>query len=287
MVDVTVTNNNRSKSARVLEWIVPCDGNDATSKETTVPKDLSSFDVKTLGGQAAKYLGAVFKRAQPIGKDYLILSPGAEISCTINLGEYFEFVSPSKDDVYEIKFTETSLQLSAPYESSKSILETLNSDTLTVQIAARGFPTRSLRSRERKLPATNNFRNCDAGRQGVIADARSRAATEATNALRVIDDVGTWRNSAYCPRYNEWFGNYDYNRHNSELRPGYSAVRDRLNDVPIVFDCSCSLEKVYAYVYKSSPYDIYLCPIFWSAPMTGTNSKMVSYTLLLLSIVPT
>lgn len=32
----------------------------------------------------------------------------------------------------------------------------------------------------------------------------------------------------------------------------------------------------YAYVYPSSPYNIYLCNAFWSAPMTGTDSKMVS-----------
>ncbi|HEU4744115.1 MAG TPA: M35 family metallo-endopeptidase, partial [Anaerolineales bacterium] len=29
----------------------------------------------------------------------------------------------------------------------------------------------------------------------------------------------------------------------------------------------------YAYVYPSQPYNIYLCQAFWSAPLSGTDSK--------------
>ena len=119
----------------------------------------------------------------------------------------------------------------------------------------------------------------------MIADARSRAAIESNNALKnVIDNVGTWKNAAYCPRYKEWFGDYDNSGHMLELRPGYSAVRDRLNDSPIIFQCGgdrCS-DDIYAYVFPVQPYVIYLCKLFWGAPMTGTNSKMASHTFLLL-----
>lgn len=271
LINVTVKNNTPNKRARVLNWIVPCDFNNLTSSSINPPKDMSSFEVNTLGGHTAKYLGALIKRGEPSYKDFLTLGPGAEISCTIDLGKYFEFVSPSEDDVYEIKFTATASQLSAP----SARLETLNSGTLSIQIAARDVPTRALR--ERKLQAINNFHNCDVSQQNVIADARSRAAAESTNALNVIDDVGRWRNAAYCPRYKEWFGDYDDNRHTVELRPGYSAVRDRLNHLPIVFDCKCTTTNAYAYIISfESPYRIYLCPLFWAAQMTGTNSKMAS-----------
>ena len=275
LINVKVKNNDPNKPARILDWIIPCDVNNPASSESMLSKDLSSFEVKTLGGQAAKYLGPMFKRGKPSDKDYLRLGPGAEVSCTINLGKYFEFIFPSGDEFYEIKFTETSSQLSAP----SARLETLGSDTLSLQIAARNAPTRALR--ERKLQAINNFRNCDGSQQNDIADARSRAAIESNNALNVIDNVGRWKNAAYCPRYKDWFGDYEYNRHTTELKPGYSALRDRLNDSPIVFDCAgsgCPADNIFAYVYPSNPYVIYLCNMFWKAQMTGTDSKMASVT---------
>ena len=37
-------------------------------------------------------------------------------------------------------------------------------------------------------------------------------------------------------------------------------------------DCSCN-DSYYAYVYPSAPYKIYVCNAFWSAPLTGTDSK--------------
>jgi peptidyl-Lys metalloendopeptidase len=278
LIQVKVKNNELNKPARVLKWIVPCDVDNPTSSESILLRDMSSIEVKTLGGLSAKYLGVMVKRGAPSDKDYLRLGPGAEISCTINLENYFEFISPSDDEFYEVKFTAISSQLSAPYASNKSTLETLKSGTLSLQIAARNAPTRALR--ERKLQAINNFKNCDWIRQAFIIDARQRAAAAATDALQKIDDVGTWRNAAYCPRYKEWFGDYDYNRHMNELRPGYSRVRDRLNDSPIVFNCACEkqYENAFAYVLGWRPYEIYLCNRFWSAQMTGTDSKMASVT---------
>jgi peptidyl-Lys metalloendopeptidase len=38
------------------------------------------------------------------------------------------------------------------------------------------------------------------------------------------------------------------------------------------FDCGCK-KPYYAYVYPNQPYNIYLCRVFWTAPLTGTDSK--------------
>jgi peptidyl-Lys metalloendopeptidase len=40
----------------------------------------------------------------------------------------------------------------------------------------------------------------------------------------------------------------------------------------MTFDCGCK-QNYYAYVYSNQPYRIYLCKAFWTAPMTGTDSK--------------
>ena len=41
----------------------------------------------------------------------------------------------------------------------------------------------------------------------------------------------------------------------------------------MTFDCSCTESGTYAYVYPDSPYQVYLCGAFWSAPNTGTDSR--------------
>ncbi len=40
----------------------------------------------------------------------------------------------------------------------------------------------------------------------------------------------------------------------------------------ITFDCGCK-QNYYAYVYPTQPYKIYLCKVFWQAPLTGTDSQ--------------
>jgi peptidyl-Lys metalloendopeptidase len=45
-----------------------------------------------------------------------------------------------------------------------------------------------------------------------------------------------------------------------------------MSNAAVKFDCGCK-KKYYAYVYPNQPYNIYVCSVFWSAPMTGTDSK--------------
>ncbi|GAB1104211.1 MAG: hypothetical protein Sw2LagTSB_21410 [Shewanella algae] len=45
-----------------------------------------------------------------------------------------------------------------------------------------------------------------------------------------------------------------------------------MNNQPLTFDCSCK-KSYYAYVYPTQPYKIYMCNAFWSAPVSGTDSK--------------
>ena len=40
----------------------------------------------------------------------------------------------------------------------------------------------------------------------------------------------------------------------------------------IKINCGCN-QNYYAYVYPTRPYKIYVCRAFWTAPMTGTDSK--------------
>ena len=236
LIKVTLKNNERKK-ARVLDWVVPCEDAQGVSSPET-PTEMSFFTINTAGGHVAKYLGAVFRRVKPDEKDYKMLNPGDEVSCTIDLEKYYEFASKSDDNSYNIKYSASSMELSKPKASnSESALESLESNTLTIKIDARKVPTRALR--ERKLQSLNNFRNCDTNRQSMLAEARSRATSASNDVLGVIDSVGRLANSQNCPRYKDWFGNYAPTRHN-ELRTGYLLTRDTLNSASITFDCGCT-----------------------------------------------
>ena len=72
-------------------------------------------------------------------------------------------------------------------------------------------------------------------------------------------------------RYVIWFGEPDNSRQDT-LKTHFNNIYNDLNTKNIVFDCSCT-DDYFAYVYASSPYTIYLCNSFWSASMTGTDSK--------------
>ena len=73
-------------------------------------------------------------------------------------------------------------------------------------------------------------------------------------------------------RYTTWFGTFS-NANWNTVKSHFASIKDVYDTKPLVFDCSCSKKNTYAYVYSSQPYKIYLCGAFWSAPMTGTDSK--------------
>jgi hypothetical protein len=52
----------------------------------------------------------------------------------------------------------------------------------------------------------------------------------------------------------------------------FDKIYDALANKTITFDCGCN-ESWYAYVYPNRPYEIFLCNAFWTAPLTGTDSK--------------
>jgi hypothetical protein len=151
LIEVTLKNNEGKNQAHVLDWVIPCEDAQGDSSPET-PTEMSLFTIKTARGHVAKYLGAVFKRVKPAEKDYKMLKPGDEVSCTIDLGKNYEFASKSNVTSYDIKYSVSSMELSNP-STNATALESLESNTLTIKIDARKVPTRALR--KRKLQSTS------------------------------------------------------------------------------------------------------------------------------------
>ncbi|MEH6437987.1 M35 family metallo-endopeptidase [Massilia sp. DD77] len=75
----------------------------------------------------------------------------------------------------------------------------------------------------------------------------------------------------YGPRYATWFGAPEPQR-GQKVGANFAAIKDAFETRPLAIDCGCN-EPYFAYVYPVQPYKIYVCEAFWSAAITGTDSR--------------
>jgi peptidyl-Lys metalloendopeptidase len=109
--------------------------------------------------------------------------------------------------------------------------------------------------------------NCTSTEKSQLASAVTAATNYATESNGYL--AGTPRSTQ---RFVKWFGAYSSSHWNT-AHTHYSNEENAFRTKPLTLDCSCSDGNTYAYVYPNQPYKIYLCGAFWSAPMTGTDSK--------------
>ncbi|WP_229425209.1 M35 family metallo-endopeptidase [Massilia sp. Se16.2.3] len=111
-----------------------------------------------------------------------------------------------------------------------------------------------------------SYAQCSNAQQETIAQAMS-AGTAMTN------DALAYFGKAEVPgkRYVNWFGALDGTRQ-ALVAKHFTAIKDAFDTKPVKVDCGCD-EDYFAYVYPARPYTIYVCKAFWSAALTGTDSK--------------
>lgn len=248
-VFVTVTISNPTKhTVKVLKWFTPVDG---------VEEPL--FGV-TRDGQPVSYIGAHYKRPAATGQDYISLKSGESISSTVNLGEYYDL---SESGQYEIFYAVASFNLYDEKGNAFKFRDALTSEKVSIIVQREGKrpPTPTP-----PPPGAIGFSRCDDTQQGLVTTAHNAAKDYASNAENYLIS-----NSSGTPRYLEWFGAFTTTRYNT-VKAHFTAISNAFDSAPVVYDCGCR-QNYYAYVYSNQPYKIYLCRVFWSAPMTGTDSK--------------
>jgi peptidyl-Lys metalloendopeptidase len=109
------------------------------------------------------------------------------------------------------------------------------------------------------------FSRCSNAQQETITGAAQAAQAMASDADLYL------QRKALGPRYTSWFGAIDPARSTTVARH-FQAIKEAFASKPVTVDCGCN-ESYYAYVYPNQPYKIYVCKAFWSAPLTGTDSK--------------
>lgn len=283
-VFVTVTiSNPTNQPVKVLKWFTPVDG---------VEEPLFAV---TRDGQPVDYIGRLYKRPAATDKDYISLNAGESISSTVNLGEYYDL---SVSGQYEISYAVASFYLYSEKGNAFKSKDVLTSEKVGVGIDARFKSTATPRpatatpsvatstpgggggGKRTPTPGGSNptatptsgggggigFTSCNASQQSTLTTAHVNAQTYATGSENYLYSI-----SSGTSRYTEWFGAFTTSRFNL-VKAHFTSISNAFDTAPVVYDCSCT-QSYYAYVYPNQPYKIYLCNAFWTAPMTGTDSK--------------
>jgi len=224
------------------------------------------FDV-TRDGVKVPYEGMIAKRGAPTSDDYYLLQPGKSYTATVELSSMYN-MSVTGD--YSVRFH------SKAHGKSQQLLrgddkqsDDLQSEALSVWVDGnkpRGsVPLMQLGQESAAAAAGLSFSKCTTSQQTSITSAVSAAQSMANDGDAYLAAGKTG------PRYTKWFGTYNAGRY-ATMKQHFAAIKDAFATKPVTVDCGCK-KTYYAYVYPTQPYKIYVCKAFWSAPMTGTDSK--------------
>lgn len=262
---VTITNTSATPQY-VLKWHTPFAGIED-----------HIFEV-TRDGVDVPYLGAHIKRPAPTARDYYILKPGQSHTSKVEISSLYDMTVTGD---YSVRYHAASVNLfmskpnlrgnltaaiaPADIDSIESAPVSLWVDGLHPRGTKIGTPFEMAKHNTNPSPAGLSYSNCTSSQASTVSSAISAAKTMANNSYSYLN------NGTVGSRYKKWFGTYSSTRY-ATAKSHFYNIKNALDTKPVVVDCSCR-QSYYAYVYPSQPYKIYVCNAFWSAPMTGTDSK--------------
>jgi len=234
--DVTITNVS-DHDVQLLSWYLP----DAELQEPL-------FQL-VRDGQPVRYIGPMYKRAQPDASDYVTLTPGQTLSRSVDLSKFYD-VSVTGNYTVEVTLDNARLRNTA-------VNGFVGSSIVGTHIEGRA-------SGDQKP----NRPTCSSTQLAQINSALPIAgqyAAAARDYLAQTPPAGT-------PRYTTWFGAFA-NAGWDKAHTDYVAIANAFATQTVTVDCSCKQKNVYAYVNPGQPYLITVCGAFWTAPESGTDSK--------------
>lgn len=264
-VFVKLTYKNRSRnSINILRWYLPdSDGN----------LEEGIFNI-THNGESIDYLGAHYKRPAPTQGDYVTLAPNKKLSYTVELSGAYDF---SQEGFYNVELSASNFEMFGVSNKGNGKNKSVNT-TLKSGYHAEVYVAK-VRSNKGK-PCNPRKEDCGTEPPGGSDVSFSGACSnsEQSTILSAVDAAKTMTNSSVSylngnsgNRYTTWFGTYSSNRWNT-VGSNFDAIKDALDNQSKIFDCKCN-QNYYAYVYPNEPYKVYLCRAFWTAGLTGTDSK--------------
>lgn len=251
-VSVTVTLTNVAKdTVRLLKWHTPTDG---------LKEDLFAV---TVDGAKAEYNGRHYKWATPVTTDFLRLAAGESVSYTVDLGTIYDF---SKTGSYSIRYDSDGHHSDVGHEG----ISQLRSDSVELFVEGREFQAPVAWGNDTVTAQALSTSSCTGSRPAsTVSTAFSTAQSMTNNSVNYLNVSNPLPSPA--TRFTTWFGP-NTTANVSTIRSHFAAIKSAFDTRSVIVDCACS-DSAYAYVYKNQPYRIYVCNAFWSAPMSGTDSK--------------
>ena len=231
-----------------------------------------------------EYIGRVAKRVAPGPDERLVLTPGETASAMVDVAANYRIAdatqealtsdadSTNADSVHRVSLAHfwnvRELNDDAVRLRSKG-----GAGTAAAKVAPQASILMSLTPNINKLLRARapSFDGCSVDARADItaaAEVAERIAVDAVDSLASV--TGEQRSTS--PRYNTWFGVYDAARY-SRVQSNFNGIASALADETVNYVCGCTDAGVFAYVFPSRPYDVYLCPAFWSAEIDGTDSR--------------
>jgi peptidyl-Lys metalloendopeptidase len=270
----TLTNDS-VEMIHVLKWNTPFEG---------MNNDIFLVERE---GKYAVYMGRLVKRGSPKPEDYMTIEPKNSSSTEFDLSKFYDAYEPGEYNVeYRSHLLDAGIEepriLAQNFLTKSKPLIELNQPNIAKftllerrqQRQIGGVAMEFLSKHEASLEkAAPTFNNCDLNRQGILNNALTEAEKIANESRLALRDLPENRR-ATASRYQEWFGNYD-KQHYDKVINDFEKIWDALANKTITFNCSftgCD-PNWYAYVQATNPYEIFLCNLFWSARLKGTDSQ--------------
>jgi peptidyl-Lys metalloendopeptidase len=248
LVTVTLINDSRH-AVKLLKWYTPAEG---------LEEEL--LQVK-LNGENVEFIGPHYKRPAASEKDFLTLAPGESLTRMVDIGEVYDL---SRTGSYTLRFEVAAQKLHGNSTRTDGLLK---SNDVNVWIEGRASAQPSNEGTTSLTGSISYTGGCTTTQQATLLDALNAASAMADDSAAYLNTT----TPSGTPRYTTWFGAFSSNGWGT-AKTHFAAIKDAFDTKPITVDCKCK-KSYYAYVYPNQPYIIYVCNAFWSAPMTGTDSK--------------
>ena len=261
-VDVTITNTS-NHTVRVPKWELPSDFMEA--KLFQVSRD----------GQPVQYEGPMVKRGLPKAEDFAMLRAGETLRTTVDLSGSYD-MSKSGDYVITLAspLQHASLSNGEMLKHANGLPMTIQSAPLRLWVDGSDVLAKGGSQIMRKPPASGGTVVNGVSYVGCSTTQISTAGQAVVEARKYSENAKGYLNAGTVgPRYTTWMGAYTSSRYSTVNQHfvNIDAALDQSNG-EVKINCGCN-QSYYAYVYPTRPYEIFVCRAFWSAPLTGTDSK--------------
>ena len=258
-VEVTITNTS-NQSVRMPSYLLP--SSLVQTKLFRVSRD----------GEQVQYEGPMIKRGLPTAAEFTVLRPGESRRTVVDLAKGYDMSQGGQYTVTLLSSTQHASLSSGKMLQARGLPMAVQSAPL--QMWVKGNQDNTTRLTAQAKPGAGGSVVNGVSYVGCSSTQISGAGSAVVEARKYSENAkGYLAGGTVGPRYTTWFGAYTSSRYGTASQHFVaidSAIDQSAGQVKI--NCGCN-QSYYAYVYPTRPYEIFVCRAFWTAPLTGTDSK--------------